>query len=189
MSIPDDEDRRGIISKFKGILARIAMVLHALETGIDKVTNQDGTDNDWDTTVTKEHVQWATEIMKYLIDQKFALMPAEIKVAAPEKKADDKLDDAYLSKFLTFKGDHIQASDVSNYRLMSPTPLNPTSKNKYPVESVKAYMGKVADAGFGRVVESVKKGSKRKSITFYKYAYDKLEIERTNKLKRLKIDR
>ena len=97
--------------------------------------------------------------------------------------------DYYLSKFLTFKGDQVQASDVSQYRLMPPTPLNPTSKNKYPVENVKAYMGKVADAGFGRVVESVKKGSKRKSTTFYKYTYDELEDEQTNTLKKLKIDR
>ena len=190
LSIPDNEDRRGIISKFKGILARIAMVLHALENGINKVTNHDGTDSDWDATVTKEHVQWATEIMRYLIDQKFALMPAELKVSTPEDKACDKMGlDNYLSKFLTFKGDQVQASDVSQYRLMPPTPLNPTSKNKYPVENVKAYMGKVADAGFGRVVESVKKGSKRKSTTFYKYTYDELEDEQTNTLKKLKIDR
>ena len=115
LSIPDDEDRREIISKFKGILARIAMVLHTLETGIDKVTNQDGSDHDWDTTVTKEHVQWATEVMNYLIDQKFTLMPPEMKVSTPADEAADKsgLDDNYLSKFLTFKGDKIQASDVA----------------------------------------------------------------------------
>ena len=82
LSIPDDEDRRGIISKFKGILARIAMVLHTLETGIDTVTNLDGPDREWNTTVTNEHVQQATEIMNYLIDQKFTLMPPEIKVSA-----------------------------------------------------------------------------------------------------------
>ena len=50
-------------------------------------------------------------------------------------------------------------------------------------------MGKIADAGFRRVVESVKKGSKRKSTTFYKHTYDELDIEQTNTLKRLKIDR
>ena len=129
-SIPDDEDRRGIISKFKGILARIAMVLHTLETGIDKITNQDGSDQEWDTTVTKEHVQWATEVMNYLIDQKFTLMPPDIKVSVPADQPADKteLDDNYLSKFLTFKGDRILASDVSQYRLMPLSPLNPRVK-------------------------------------------------------------
>ena len=90
------------------------MVLHILETGIDKVTNQDGSDHEWD-TMTKEHVQWATEIMNYLLDQKLTLMPPEIKVSAPTNQAADKtgLDDNYLSKFLTFKDDKIQASEVS----------------------------------------------------------------------------
>ena len=193
LSIPDDEDRRGIISKFKGILARITMVLHSLETGIATVANLDEPANEWNTTVTNEHVQQATEIMNYLIDQKFALMPPEIKVpaAALSDQATDKtkVDDIYLSKFLTFKGDKIQASDVSQYRLMPPNPLTIGSKNKYPVENVKSYMGKIADAGFGKVVESVKKGSKRKSTTFYKHTYDELDIEQTNTLKRLEIDR
>ena len=78
LSIPDDEDRRGIISKFKGILARIAMVLHSLETGIVTEANSDepADDTEWNTTVTHENVQ---QIMNYLIDQKFALMPPEIR--------------------------------------------------------------------------------------------------------------
>ena len=50
-------------------------------------------------------------------------------------------------------------------------------------------MGKIADAGFEKIVEGVKKGSKRKSTTFYKHTYDELDIEQTNTLKRLKIDR
>ena len=68
------------------------------------------------------------------------------------------------------------------------SPLTPKSRNKYPVENVKAYMGKVADAGFGRLVECVKKGIKCKSTTFYKHAYDELEIEQTSTLKKLKIN-
>lgn len=38
--IPDDENRRGILSKAKGQLARIALALHSLEqaVNIDKTT-------------------------------------------------------------------------------------------------------------------------------------------------------
>ena len=35
---------------------------------------------------------------------------------------------------------------------MPPSPLTPESTNKYPVQNVMAYMGKVVDAGFGRLV-------------------------------------
>ena len=51
------------------------------------------------------------------------------------------------------------------------------------MENVKAYMVKVADAEFARLVECVKKGSKHKSTTFHRYAYDELEIEQTDTLK------
>ena len=72
---------------------------------------------------------------------------------------------------------------------MPPSPLTIGSKNKYPVENAKSYMGKIANAEFRKVVESVKKGSKRKSTTFYKHTYNEFDIEQTNTLKRLKIDR
>lgn len=35
MMIEDDEDRRGILSKAKGQLARLAMVLHCLEKALN----------------------------------------------------------------------------------------------------------------------------------------------------------
>ena len=40
----------------------------------------------------------------------------------------------------------------------------------------------------GGLVECVKKGSEHKSTTFHKYAYDELEIEQIDTLKKLKID-
>lgn len=39
---------------------------------------------------------------------------------------------------------------------MPPSPLTPGDKNKYPLEKVKQYMGDVAAAGFGTIVEESK---------------------------------
>ena len=60
--------------------------------------------------------------------------------------------DNYLAKFLSFKSNQIQSSDVLQFRLMPPSPLTPGAKNKYPVEKVKQYMGNIANAGFGTVI-------------------------------------
>ena len=40
ISIPDDEDRRGILSKARGQLARIAMILHSLEQAVEHTMNE-----------------------------------------------------------------------------------------------------------------------------------------------------
>ena len=69
--------------------------------------------------------------------------------------------DNYLANFLGYRGSQIQASDVSQFRLMPPSPLTPGAKNKYPVEKVREFMGTVANAGFGTIfVEGSKNGSK-----------------------------
>ena len=83
----------------------------------------------------------------YVIEQKFLLMPPV------SNSIISNISDNYLAKFLSFKNRIIQASDVSQFRLMPPTPLIPGSKNKYPVENVKQFMGTIANAGFGLITE------------------------------------
>ena len=39
ISIPDDEDRRGILSKARGQLARMAMIIHSLEQAVERPMN------------------------------------------------------------------------------------------------------------------------------------------------------
>ena len=80
---------------------------------------------EWDTTIKETSV---IEIMKYIIEQKFALMQPEIKIAPDSemnintgREVPDN-NPKYLSKFLTFKNVDIQASDVSQFQLMPPTP-------------------------------------------------------------------
>lgn len=141
----------------------------------------------WDPMVTEEDVDHAV-IIDFIIEQKFRLMPPEIKVVSAASYLCPNVPDNYLAKFLGFKSKQIQASDVSQFRLMPPSPLTPGDKNKYPVEKVKQYMGDVAAAGFGTIVEESKGGSKRKSTVFKKHSFDDLGESQKQTLQKLKLD-
>ena len=70
-AIPDDDDRRGVLSKAKGQLARVAMILHSLRIALDD-------EPEWDKMVTKEDVDHVKVTIDFIIEQKFRLMPPEI---------------------------------------------------------------------------------------------------------------
>ena len=180
-AIPVDEDRRGVLSKAKGQLARLAMILHSLRIAL-------ANEPVWDTMVTKEDVDHAKVIIDFIIEQKFRLMPPEMKVVSAASYMCPNVPDNYLAKFLGFKSKQIQASDVSQFRLMPPSPLTPGDKNKYPVEKVKQYMGNIATAGFGTIIEESKSGSKRKSTVFKKHSFDALRESQKQTVKKLKLD-
>ena len=93
----------------------------------------------------------------------------------------------YLSKFLTFKNANIQVIDVSQFRLMPPTPKQSQSKNKYPVEQCKTFMKEASQAGFGSV-EEIDKGGGRKALTFRKCPYSELGNAQQETLKWLRIN-
>ena len=78
-NIPDDENRRGILSKAKGQTARLAMILHVLQQGL-AATNSDNFE--WETEINTTTMTYATTITNYLIAQKFELMPPEIRLAS-----------------------------------------------------------------------------------------------------------
>lgn len=200
ISIPDDEDRRGILSKARGQLARMAMIIHSLEQAVEHPMNACCSDESlptevqWNATIKEDSVIKAEVITKYIIEQKFALMQPEVQVGIAEMNVYTGravLDEnpKYLSKFLTFKNATIQASDVSQFRLMPPTPKQSQSKNKYPVEQCKTFMKEVSQAGFGSIEEVQKvTGSGRKVLTFRKRPYDELGNDQLETLKRLRIN-
>ena len=80
ISIKDDEDRRGILSKSKGQLARMAMVIHSLEQAVtvpmpsNDVQPENSQGSEWTSIIESTSVMKAETIMKYIIEQKFALM-------------------------------------------------------------------------------------------------------------------
>lgn len=96
----------------------------------------------------------------------------------------------YLDKFLRFKPEgsiYIQASDVSQYRLMPATSAN-GSRNRYPVDQAKQFMLKISEAGFGNCEEVTKTGSKRKTLIFRKRSFSELGEPPQELLKRIHLD-
>ena len=121
LSIVDDEDRRGVISKGKGQLARLAMVIHCLEQALEHYTT-DGEDIEWDYSISVKSVCQAAEVLDYIISQKFALMMPEIHIVDDDDNTSPLLNTgnptidsnpSCVSKFLSFKNRDIQSSDVS----------------------------------------------------------------------------
>jgi hypothetical protein len=184
LAIKDDEDRRGILSKAKGQLARLAMVIQGLNESFMKCND---CDHIWEYKISKESLLQAKNILDYIIQEKFALMKPEVEVTQVQpvlQTGSQKLDEnpQYLSKFLSFKGREIMASDVSKYRLMPA--IQSDKKNKYPVEVCKDFMKEVSTAGYGSIIES----GNRRSITFRKRHSSDMGGEQVENLKRMNFD-
>ena len=189
LEIMDDENRRGVLSKAKGQIARFAMVIHCLEQAIELPSS-------WSYIVDEDAVVRAKTIMDYLIEQKFTLMPPEKKIVLTSPMPQDIelpelntgieiIDDnpKYLNKFLSFKGTDIIPSDVNKYRLMPASQVG--KKNKYPVEQCRYYMKEVSNAGFGEIINDT--GNKR-SLIFRKRSYDDMGEKQQDILKKININ-
>ena len=180
-----------VLSKAKGQLARLAMVIHSLQNAVSE-------DNDeWNYVIDDSSVHSAKVVLDYLIDEKFALMSPEKKVTCIQTGSLNSentintgstiLDNhsRYLSKFLTFRDTSVIASDVSKYRLMPPKDTQ--DKNKYPAKECREFMKEISTAGFGTVDEISKEGSYRKTFTFRKRPYEELGESQHETLKRLHL--
>ena len=88
ISIPDDEDRRGILSKARGQLDQIGMILHSLEQAVEHPMNESCSSGEsstesefeWNATIKETSVMKAEVVTKFIIELKFALMPPEVQV-------------------------------------------------------------------------------------------------------------
>ena len=85
-----------MLSKAKGQLARLAMILHSLRIAL-------ADEPVWDPMVTEEDVDHAKVIIDFIIEQKFRLMPPVIKVVSAASYLCPNVPDNYLAKFLGFK--------------------------------------------------------------------------------------
>ena len=184
IAIVDDEDRRGIISKAKGQVARLAMVIHCIEQAI---INYSFTEATWKSEIQESSMKQARIVINYIIEQKFALMNPEIIISCYTSPASvstgiQRLDSnsKYLNKFLSFHEREVTLSHVSRFRLMPPS-TSTSSKNKYPVEECRSFMRDVEAAGFGNIINT------RRSLTFRKRRYCELGIEQQETLKRMNL--
>ena len=197
-AVPDDENRRGVLSKAQGQCARLSMILHVLGQAVaaafelhheQKYTAAAIEDkcSFWSKKISTEAVQFAKILTDHFINQKFTLMPATAEVVDPQVQLGEHglLADypKQLKKFLTYQAP-FTASVACRMRLIPPTPQR-SGNTRYPVEWAKQFMEEVAKAGFGSV-ECVRSGSKS-SHTFRKRKYDELEKPQLETLKKLKI--
>ena len=68
---------QGILSKARGYVARLSMVLYVLETSLEKILegeNPECPSTTWSVTITADCVSAAALIMDYLINQKLIMM-------------------------------------------------------------------------------------------------------------------
>ena len=75
--VPDDENRRGILSKAKGQTASLPMIVHVLQQGFAATTQGD---LEWNTEIDGTTMEYAKAILNYLIAQKLELMPPKIRL-------------------------------------------------------------------------------------------------------------
>ena len=91
-AIPDDENRRGILSKAKGQCARLSMIQYVLGQAVGVASELHEEQcygpkdislkcSTWSTEVTASAVKSAVVITNHFIQQKFLLMPPELVVA------------------------------------------------------------------------------------------------------------
>ena len=69
-----NENAQGILSKARGYAARIAMIVHALEQALDRITTDSTPSDYWMTTVTKMAVKAAGVIISHFNNQKFIML-------------------------------------------------------------------------------------------------------------------
>ena len=212
--IPDDENRRGILSKAKGQCARLAGVIYVLEQAVTALqASQNGVEIDssiilqeWQHEISAEAVERAEVLADHFINQKFCLMPPEIVVCSsplctasqssltlPELLNTKDLlasNQRVLKRFLVDNSPQLSASDAFRRRLQPTKPLStqsPQRKNKYPVEMAKEFMKAVAEAGFGEAEEVRSAAAKKSSFVFRKRNFDELDAPQREVLKYLRI--
>lgn len=146
----------------------------------------------WSFEVSENSLGQAKIIIDYLIEQKFALMPPKLRIdTCPSINSETNISTGssvldenykYLSKFLSYRGTDIMASDVSKFRLMPPS--KKSKKNKYPVDECREFMREVSKAGFGELHND--RGTQR-SLTFRKRAFRDLQPKEQETLKKLNL--
>ena len=138
-----DENAQGILSKARGYVARIAMIIHSLEQALQRVMYGFVAEEAWDTSISTSAVEAAGLIVDHFNRQKFIMLGLD----------QDSTDDLprKVIKVLSMEtknGDgHILPSDLSQKHISERVgPSYPTSKAVELIE-------KVVDLGYGTIKE------------------------------------
>ena len=177
--VPDDENRRGILSKAKGQTARLAMIVHVLQQGFTAPTQGDF---EWNTEIDGTTMEYAKAIMNYLIAQKFELMPPEIRLTNSSESATG-LDEAQLNQFplvrqyaskvakvlLHKDTPRVSSTVIAQGKIQPPLPVPdpaPEKFNKFPTESAEKFLEATASYGFG-TIQKKRTSEQAKAVTYF----------------------
>lgn len=194
-----DDQRRGVLSKAIGQLARLCGVLYALEQAFAVGEENGELDvNEWDFNIDDSTCKKAVMIINYLIDEKFRLMPPELRIdnvielVANDPKEQFFVDESIkIKKTLEFEGSKkglpgkIYPCEAVQGRLFTPPKKN--GKGENTAANAVPYLEKLSEAGFGQMEEE-KKGF-RKTKVFCKRKWEDLEAEQMNVIKKLKVNK
>ena len=195
-AIPDDEQRRGVLSKAVGQLARISGVLFGLEQAFQVAeSGEEDFNTNWEFEIDEEACKKGVTIMDYLIEQKFLLMPPEVvlygsggeNLTENEKFIAEESDK--IKKTLEWEGvkgsmGSISASAAVQHRLFTPPKKN--GKGENTAANAVPYFEKLSQISFGKV-EKVKK-SGRPVTVFRKRKWDELEPDQHETVRKLKVE-
>lgn len=181
-----NDDIQGILSKARGYVARLSMVLFVLEQALESVLEGDNPESPctWSTTITEDCVK-AAQIMDYLIKQKLIMMDAlEIGPSdtTPGQMAHVEEGDR-LRRLLTLMTDdeagHISPSKVAQKHICAPT------DGKYSVSKAMDLFSVAKNLGFGETIEQT--STNRRVKKFRKTPYDILSAEARKTLRHIRV--
>ena len=182
-----DKDRKSILSKAKGQVARLAAILYALHQSV--VTVSDNTSDQqttWSFEIPREFMQKAIGLMNFCINQKLALgKPAfQSSPAASTNATTISEFDEYRLKRLLELPSPITITKITQCHIQKRV------DNKYRKEEAEALMEDAAQLTLGQiVVEQYQAGkSTREKKTLVKRELQDLDDEHKELLKRMKVD-
>ncbi len=142
-----DENVQGILSKARGYLARIAMIVHCLEQAIGISDIEDDACPPWSTNVSTKAVEAGICIIKHFNKQKLiALGFTDGDVTSPTKTVSNRV--ARLLSMDSRYGDGIlHLSDVCQKHISEKV------GSSYPVSKATELVNTAAHLGYGEVIE------------------------------------
>lgn len=169
-----DENVQGILAKSRGFCARLAMVLHCLETALQMVV--ENTTN-FHVTVGESAVKQAAKIMRHLINQKLIML-------GRDNTSDGECLSNRLCRLLCMAtrdgSGSISSSEVAQKHISERVGCS------YPVEKAVDLMKGAEQLGYGEV-ETATTPTRRTYTKFRKRKYDQLSENSKQLLKKAKI--
>ena len=183
-----NENVQGILSKARGYVARLSMVLFVLEQTLAKILegeNPECPTTMWSVTISADCVSAAASIMDYLIKQKLIMMD----VVEAGSSAHSTVPLVYpngerLRRLLIFMSEddegHISPSKVAQKHICAPI------DGKYTVSKALELFQSAETLGFGETVEQTTPTNRRVK-KFRKTPYDLLTSDARSTLRQIRI--